>query len=113
MTTKGIKIYHIGLGQSILPPPLPESEPTQELEDHQKYWALMAAQQQQQERPTATSNRKANHCSGVVWNKRQARWNAYIQINGRTTNLGYFDDWFEAVCARKSAGDRKSKGKTP
>lgn len=41
--------------------------------------------------------------SGVSWDRRIERWAAYINPNRRKRHLGHFDDFFEAVCARKSA----------
>ena len=45
--------------------------------------------------------------SGVVGVCQQARspnrWMAQIGFNGCVHFLGYFDDWFDAVCARKAA----------
>jgi hypothetical protein len=38
--------------------------------------------------------------SGVGFHK--GRWRAYV----RSKHLGYFDDWFDAVCARMSANNK-------
>lgn len=40
---------------------------------------------------------------GVVWDKSRNKWAARIKVNRRHINLGRYEDWFEAVCARKSA----------
>jgi hypothetical protein len=40
---------------------------------------------------------------GVNWYKSAALWQANINVNGRRIYLGKFVDYFEAVCARKSA----------
>ncbi len=40
---------------------------------------------------------------GVSWHKVKCLWVSYIQKNKSRVMLGYFDDFFEAVCARKSA----------
>lgn len=40
---------------------------------------------------------------GVVWNERDNRWGVSVRIDGVQTSLGMFSDYFEAVCARKSA----------
>lgn len=40
---------------------------------------------------------------GVYWNKNIKKWHARIGVNKTKIHLGYFDDWFDAVCARKSA----------
>lgn len=41
--------------------------------------------------------------NGVCRVSRRRRWQAQIQISGINYFLGYFIDWFDAVCARKSA----------
>lgn len=40
---------------------------------------------------------------GVGWNKRSEKWRSRISINRKLIQLGVFDDFFEAVCVRKSA----------
>lgn len=45
------------------------------------------------------------NCTGVTWYKRDNKWRS--RIGGghgtRQFNLGMYDDWFDAVCARKAA----------
>ena len=43
---------------------------------------------------------------GVSWRKDKQRWRAYVVDDYKQINLGQFEDWFEAVCARKSANNR-------
>ena len=44
---------------------------------------------------------------GVSWTrrlgKRNDKWESHIRNNGRRVFIGYFDDFFEAVAARRSA----------
>lgn len=41
---------------------------------------------------------------GVCGLHRQAdKWRARIRVDGHLKSLGMFDDWFDAVCARKAA----------
>jgi hypothetical protein len=40
---------------------------------------------------------------GVRYKKDRSKWVALITLNNRQTHLGYYQDFFEAVCARKSA----------
>lgn len=40
---------------------------------------------------------------GVHYRKERNKWQATINYDHNTVFLGNFDDWFEAVCARKSA----------
>lgn len=41
--------------------------------------------------------------TGVSWARREKKWRAYINVNGDRTELGWFSDRFDAICARKSA----------
>lgn len=41
--------------------------------------------------------------TGVCWSNRDSRWIAQIQVKGENIGLGYYKDFFEAVCARKRA----------
>jgi hypothetical protein len=41
--------------------------------------------------------------TGVSWHNKNEKWVAYIQINGKQTYLGSFDDFNEAVQMRKEA----------
>ena len=49
--------------------------------------------------------RNKSGVSGVCWDKRDSCWKAYINAPARTS-LGYYKDFFSAVCARKSAENR-------
>lgn len=48
-------------------------------------------------------NNKPNYVPGVTWSTSRNRWRADISIERQTIALGEYNDWFEAVCARKSA----------
>jgi len=41
--------------------------------------------------------------TGVCWRKQKQRWQAYVVVDYKQIHLGHYRDWFEAVCARKSA----------
>ncbi len=41
--------------------------------------------------------------AGVHFDKRRKKWMAHIRTEVKFANLGRFDDYFEAVCKRKSA----------
>ena len=41
--------------------------------------------------------------SGVVWSETHKKWFASVRDNNKQISLGAFRDFFEAVCARKSA----------
>jgi len=41
--------------------------------------------------------------TGVSWNIKREKWVAYIMVNERQVQLGYFDDFNKAVEVRKDA----------
>ena len=60
-------------------------------------------------------NRRATRNSvsglnGVVWANDRNKWRAFIRWNNRLEHLGSHEDFFEAVCARKSAEVRYAYG---
>ena len=63
---------------------------------------------------TYTENQKnkrrgKNNTSGVVgvsWNKQRQKWHVVIKVNRQDIFLGLYEDWFESVCARKSAENK-------
>jgi len=44
--------------------------------------------------------------NGVHWDKARKKWKAIIKVNYKNIQLGRFDNFFDAVCARKSADIR-------
>ena len=44
--------------------------------------------------------------TGVCWSKKSKKWYSHIKINGTKINLGFFNDFFEAACARLSANNK-------
>lgn len=48
-------------------------------------------------------NHNTSGVSGVSWRKQRDKWRAYITVENRQINLGHFTEWWDAVCARKSA----------
>lgn len=40
---------------------------------------------------------------GVTWSKKDNKWNAYLMINQKFKNLGYFSNIDDAVKRRKEA----------
>ena len=47
----------------------------------------------------------ASGCKGVSWHKKNLKWQAYIGINGKQKCLGFFDNYDDAVAARKVADE--------
>ena len=58
-------------------------------------------------RNTKRSNRNTSGCTGVYWYDSRGKWFAYIGTGKNRKSLGYYSDWFEAVCARMSEAARQ------
>jgi len=56
----------------------------------------------------ARNQKLHKNSSGVfgVYKRESNNWQARIRLNGKLVTLGIFPDWFDAVCARKSAENR-------
>lgn len=56
-------------------------------------------------RNTKRSTRNTSGCVGVYWNKSRCKWWSFIGNvkKGDRKSLGYYSEWFDAVCARKRA----------
>ena len=63
-----------------------------------------AKQKMEQDNHHATSSSSSSSPSirskfvGVTWDKEKKKWKAYIRIDGKLKNLGYFHDEKEAAC---------------
>lgn len=51
------------------------------------------------------SNNKSG-VTGVIWHKKRNKWRAYIRINGKQIELGFYDKFEDAVKARKNGEDK-------
>lgn len=51
----------------------------------------------------AKSSANTSGVVGVCWDKKKSMWMVRIYDNKKPVFIGYFKDWFDAVCARKSA----------
>lgn len=60
----------------------------------------------QNRRNQVRSSSNTSGRTGVVWAKREMRWQAAIRENGRKKFLGYFDQFEDAVAARVAAEQR-------
>lgn len=49
------------------------------------------------------ANNSTSGITGVCFDKRKEKWRAYIKINGKQNELGYYNDFQDAVNARKNA----------
>lgn len=48
------------------------------------------------------SRNNTSGVKGVTWHEHYGRWCAQIGVDYTNVVLGYYSDWFEAVCSRKS-----------
>lgn len=66
-------------------------------------------------RNASLSKRNQSGVCGVFWHKSNKKWFAQIGYNNQVIKLGFFDDFFEAVCVRRSKqnelGFHKNHGK--
>lgn len=52
------------------------------------------------------NRRNLNKVPGVLFCKQHRSWRVRITILKKQKQVGYYTDWFEAVCARKSAENK-------
>lgn len=53
-------------------------------------------------RNTPTRRHNTSGHRGVYWHKPSGLWLVLAHLRGKQYSLGYYKDWFDAVCARKS-----------
>ena len=58
---------------------------------------------QENQKNTKLSKNNKSGLPGVCWDKAACRWRATAVVNYKAYYLGIYEDFFEAVCARKSA----------
>ncbi|KKO58000.1 AP2 domain protein [Serratia ureilytica] len=71
------------------------------LNNHISNLRLVTHQENMKNRPRPQNN--TSGIVGVLWNKAEEKWQAYINFEGKQHHLGSFGGIFEAACARKSA----------
>lgn len=57
-----------------------------------------------------TTKQSVSGLNGVVWAADRGKWRAFIRWDNKLEHLGTYEDFFEAVCARKSAEVRYAYG---
>jgi hypothetical protein len=67
---------------------------------------LRAVSRQDNGKNARRSKANKSGVTGVTWHKVADKWQAGVTHDGVRTQLGVYADWFEAVCARKSAEAR-------
>lgn len=73
--------------------------------NNRKYNLTTATSKEQCENRSVGKIRSSNTSGiiGVSFNKKAGKWVSYIGVKGKRIPLGTYENWFEAVCARKSA----------
>lgn len=71
--------------------------------DDNRWSNIRLVNRQDNLRNSKRSVKNTSGVTGVSWSSGVSKWYANIGINYKTKNLGYHTDFFEAVCARKSA----------
>lgn len=66
-----------------------------------EFLRIVTPSQNQMNRRTHKNN--TSGVKGVSWHKATEKWRVFISINKKCTELGYFDDFEEAVRVRKEA----------
>jgi len=54
-------------------------------------------------RNAAMPSTNTSGACGVYWHKNSGKWRCMIKVNGKLQSLGYFEDFGDAVVARKAA----------
>ena len=64
---------------------------------------LRVATNTQNSMNTVISKNNTSGCKGVSWNKEKRKWEVYITVNRKRKHLGYYNDFEDAIKARKEA----------
>lgn len=72
-----------------------------------RYCNLRLVEKKEQRKNMRKYRNNTSGVMGVYFYKPYKKWMAIISINKKQEFLGYFSDWFDAVCARKSAEIRQ------
>lgn len=67
---------------------------------------LRLATPAQNARNKKINKNNASGVSGVSFSKKEKKWQACVGCNSKILHLGFYEHWFEAVCARKSAENK-------
>lgn len=71
------------------------------LDNRRSNLRLVTRSQSQMNRRRQSNNKSG--VTGVNWEIRDKKWHSRIKVAGKTVHLGYFDDFNQAVAARKKA----------
>jgi len=73
------------------------------IRDDNRIENLRAVSNQENGRNRSKSKNNTSGVTGVSWHKGVNKWQAQINVGGKHKHLEYFEHYFEAICARKSA----------
>ena len=76
------------------------------IRDDNRIENLRCVDRQENSRNTAVNKNNTSGVSGVSWCKHHKKWFSRIFISHTAQSLGYFTNFFDAVCARKSAENK-------
>ena len=71
--------------------------------DNNKFSNLRKATRQENQKNHSMHKDNTSGVCGVTWVKSRGKWQSQINSESKHYSLGRFNDFFEAVCARKSA----------
>ena len=76
------------------------------IRDDNQWLNLRAVTHQENHKNRTKNKNNTAGITGVSWHKHTNKWYSRIKVNYIDIYLGIFDDWFDAVCARKSAENK-------
>ena len=74
--------------------------------DDNRWVNLRSTTRAENNRNKALYKNSASGICGVCWNKCAAKWHAHIKIDRKEHYLGYYDNIFDAACARMTAQNK-------
>lgn len=76
------------------------------IRDDNRWVNLREATNQENQQNASVRSDNVSGVPGVFWENSHGKWVAQIKANKKRRHLGYFDDKFEAICARLSANNK-------
>ena len=71
--------------------------------DDNRWCNLREAEPQENMRNAKQRTDNTSGVTGVAWHTWSQKWRARIKVDSTSKHIGVYEDWFDAVCARKSA----------
>lgn len=73
------------------------------IRDDNRLENLRIVSHQENQRNRSKSKNNVSGITGISWHKSTGKWQAKIKVDGKMEWIGIFEDYFESICARKSA----------